>query len=68
VGSWVELSHLAPTPVGAVVTVRARLTEADHRTLVFEFSVSDGSGQIARGTHRRVVVDRDRFLEHAHQR
>ena len=68
VGSWVELSHLAPTPVGAMVIVRATLTEADDRTLVFEFSASDGSGQIARGTHRRVVVDRDRFLEHAHER
>jgi len=62
VGSWVELSHLAPTPVGERVTAHAELAEVDGRTLTFEFNVSDERQQIARGKHRRVIVDRSRFL------
>src|SRR5207248_1568418 len=29
VGTWVELSHLAPTPVGGSVTARARLVDVE---------------------------------------
>jgi fluoroacetyl-CoA thioesterase len=68
VGSHVDLSHLAPTPVGARVKATARLTDADGRKLTFEFSVRDGSGEVARGTHQRVVVDRGGFLESANKR
>ena len=68
VGSWVELSHLAPTPVGREVTARAKLTEATGRKLAFEFTVSDGSGRVATGTHRRVIVPREEFLRSAESR
>ena len=68
VGSWVELSHLAPTPVGSSVTARARLTEVTGRTLAFEFTVSDRSGEVARGSHRRVIVSRRDFVETAERR
>ena len=68
VGTRVELSHLAPTPVGAIVTARARVTEVEGRKLTFEFDVSDGSGEVARGTHRRVVVARDEFARSAEGR
>ena len=62
VGSWVELNHLAPTPVGARVTANTRLTGVEGRKLEFEFSVRDDRAEIARGTHRRVTVSRDDFL------
>jgi len=65
VGSSVELAHVAPTPVGANVTVRARLTGTAGRKLAFEFSLSDGSGEVARGTHSRVIVKREDFLRAA---
>ena len=68
VGSAVELAHLAPTPLGATITARARLTAVDGRTLSFDVSVSDGSGEVARGTHRRVIVRRDDFLQAARAR
>ena len=63
VGSRVELNHLAPTPVGARVTATARLTGVDGRKLEFELSVRDDRAEIATGSHRRVVVDRTRFLD-----
>jgi predicted thioesterase len=69
VGAAVELAHLAPTPVGATVTARARLDKVEGgRRLTFSFTVSDPAGEIASGTHVRVVVDRARFVGTAAQR
>jgi predicted thioesterase len=68
VGTWAELSHVAPTRVGAEVRGVARLTGVDRRTLVFEFAISDEAGEVARGTHRRVIVERERFLRTAEER
>lgn len=68
VGSSVELQHVAPTSVGSTVTATAGLVEVDGRRLRFTFEVTDQAGPIARGTHARVVVDRDRFLGDARSR
>ncbi|MBI4261285.1 MAG: thioesterase [Actinobacteria bacterium] len=68
VGSWVELTHLAPTPRGARVRATARLVEVEGSRLTFEFSVSDPAGEVATGRHGRVVVPRGPFLETASAR
>ena len=68
VGTSAELAHLAPTPVGSRVTAVATLEAADGSTLRFSFEVHDPAGVVARGTHTRVVVQRDRFLEGARRR
>ena len=68
VGSSVELEHMAPTLVGAVVTATASLTTVDGRRLRFTFEVADPAGPVARGSHERVVVDRDRFVAGARER
>ena len=65
VGTWVELEHVAPTPPGASVTASATLVDVDGRALEFDLEVTDPGGVVARGRHRRVVVDRTRFLERA---
>jgi fluoroacetyl-CoA thioesterase len=65
VGTRVELDHLAPTPPGATVMATATLTAVTGRTLDFELEVSDDTGVVARGRHRRAVVDRAAFLETA---
>jgi predicted thioesterase len=62
VGASVEVVHLAPTPVGAPVEARTRLERVEGgRRLTFSFTVSDPAGEVATGTHVRVVVDRGRF-------
>ena len=68
VGARVELDHLAPTPVGALLSVTVRLVAVDGRRLTFEFEASDQSGEVARGTHLRVAVEREAFLEAARTR
>lgn len=61
----VEISHLAPTPVGAKVKVEAVLETVDGRRLIFRVSVSDSRGLVAAGRFTRVIVSRDRFLDRA---
>ena len=63
VGIRMEVSHTSATPVGMSVTCRAELLEVQGRTLVFHVSAFDGKGVIGEGTHERVVVQVDRFLE-----
>jgi fluoroacetyl-CoA thioesterase len=61
VGSVVEIAHLAPTPAGAEVTVRARLTEVDGRQVWFELEAEDERETVARGRHSRGIVEWARF-------
>ena len=60
-GNVVEIVHLAPTPAGAEVTVRARLTEVDGGQVWFELEAEDERELVARGRHSRVVVEWARF-------
>lgn len=68
VGTRLDVEHLAPTPVGGRVTARAELVSVDGRTLAFTVEVADGAGEVARGTHTRMVVDRERFARGASAR
>ena len=68
VGSRVELDHLAPTPVGGRAVAVAVLEAVDGRRLTFSFEVTDGAGVVARGSHLRAIVDRERFLAAAEER
>ena len=61
VGNVVEIVHLAPTPGGSEVTVRARLTEVDGGQVWFELEAEDELELVARGRHSRVVVEWARF-------
>lgn len=61
VGTWAEVAHLAPTPVGGTVVADARLVATEGRTLTFEIAVTEGERVVARVAHRRAVVDRARF-------
>ena len=61
----VEISHLAPTPVGAKVRAEAVLEAVEGRRLIFRVSVSDERGLVAAGRFTRVIVSKKRFLEKA---
>jgi len=61
----VEISHLAPTPVGAKVKAEAVLEAVEGRRLVFRISVSDDRGLVAAGRFTRVLVSKERFIERA---
>ena len=65
VGYEVQLTHIAPTPVGGTVTADAVLESIDGRRLTFRISVTDARGLVAAGRITRVVVVRERFVERA---
>ena len=66
VGTRLELSHDAATPVGMEVRAESRLTAVDGRRLTFEITAFDEAGEIGKATHERVVVKTERFLEKAY--
>jgi len=61
VGTFLELEHLAPTPEGFTVSCRARVILVDGPVVTFQVEAHDGVESIARGIHRRRVIDVDRF-------
>ncbi len=57
VGFEVHVRHLAPTPKGKTVTIRAELLEADGRKLRFKVEAYDeDKKKVGDGTHRRAIV------------
>lgn len=65
VGTGLSVSHEAATPVGMKVWAESRLTAIDGRKLTFEVHAFDECGLIGQGTHERVIIKRQRFLEKA---
>lgn len=61
VGTLLNITHLAPTPVGMKVRCEVKLTSVDGRKLTFEAKVFDDCGLIGQGTHERFIVKADRF-------
>jgi fluoroacetyl-CoA thioesterase len=62
VGTRVEMTHTAATPVGMKVTVDIELVSIDGRTLRFKVACRDEKEPIGDGFHERTVVDNDRFM------
>lgn len=63
VGMRVQLEHISPTPVGAVVRAEANLEKVEGRRLRFQVSARDERGLVAAGKVTRVVVDVERFMD-----
>ena len=63
VGTKLNVSHDAATPVGMKVWAESELIEEDGRRLVFSVKAYDECGLIGQGEHERFVVKLDRFME-----
>ncbi len=62
VGTLVEMHHLAATPVGMQVRVRAELTMVDGRRLRFHIEAWDDVEKVGEAQHERYVIDLARFM------
>jgi fluoroacetyl-CoA thioesterase len=62
VGTKVEVTHLAATPIGMTVTAEVELIEVDGRRLRFKVACSDESEPIGEGHHERIVIDHGWFM------
>jgi predicted thioesterase len=61
VGTLVNVTHSAATPVGMRVWCESQLVEVDRRRLVFEVKAYDECGLIGEGRHERFVIDSAKF-------
>jgi fluoroacetyl-CoA thioesterase len=68
VGTRLEITHVAATPVGLRVTAGAELLRVDGRRLFFRVWADDESDRIGEGTHERIVVNVARFDERAQRK
>lgn len=62
VGTWVNIRHLAATPVGFTVEVTATVQEVSRSQVIFEVEAHDGVERIGSGQHARAPIELSRFL------
>ena len=62
-GTHVDLTHIAATPVGLIVRTEVEILKVDGRRVEFAFTAFDEREKIAEGTHERYVTSRERFRE-----
>lgn len=60
-GTHLDVTHVAATPVGMRVTATAKLVKVDGRLLDFAVSARDEVDEIGAGTHQRIVVNVEKF-------
>lgn len=68
VGVEIELEHLAPTPPGRPVVCRARVVRVEGREVSFVLEAEDEVERIARGFHKRRVINKERFAARVRQK
>lgn len=68
VGTRMEVTHDAPTPVGMRVTCETELVGIDGRKLSFEVRAYDEKGEIGKGIHERFIIDEAKFEAKAAQK
>lgn len=61
VGTLVNVTHSAATPVGMNVYCDCELIEIDRRRLVFKVTAYDERGVIGEGVHERFVINKEKF-------
>ena len=63
VGGHIAVDHLAPTPVGMNVHIKAELLNVEGRKLTFFIEAWDETEKIGQATHHRFVVNQFKFME-----
>ena len=63
VGTMLNISHIAATPVGMDVRAEAEVLEVDGITVTFQITAYDEAGKIGEGTHKRAVITSQKFLD-----
>ena len=68
VGTMLSIEHLSATPVGLEVRAEAEVTEVAGKVVTFALRAFDEAGEIGKGTHKRVIVNSQKFLDKAYQK
>lgn len=65
VGTRLEVSHVAASPIGAHIHAESTLAEIDRRMLTFEVKAYADGDLIGEGRHQRCIIYAERFMEKA---
>ena len=68
VGTALNIEHIAATPVGLEVRAEAEVTAVEGKVITFAVAAYDEVGQIGKGTHKRVIVNSQKFLDKAYDK
>ena len=60
-GTHLDVGHYAATPVGMMLRASAEVTAIEGRNVTFRVEAFDDRERVGDGTHKRVVVNVDRF-------
>lgn len=63
VGTHVDMSHAAATPVGMRVSATVELVSVEGRKLRFKVECRDEVDVIGSGFHERAIIDFDKFMQ-----
>lgn len=63
VGTNVNVSHIAATPVGMSVRIVSELIEVNGKMLTFKVKAYDEIDKIGEGTHGRAIIETKKFLQ-----
>ena len=66
VGIALNIEHISATPVGLDVRAEAEVTAVEGKVITFAVRAFDEVGEIGHGTHKRVIVNSQKFLEKAY--
>lgn len=62
VGTELHIRHLAPTPMGGMVRIRAEVVAAQNNLITFNARIWDEVELVGEVDHQRVVIEVDRFM------
>lgn len=63
VGTLLNITHIAATPVGMDVRAEAEVIEVDGNSVTFQVTAFDESGKIGEGIHKRAIITSQKFLD-----
>jgi predicted thioesterase len=61
VGTFVEIKHLALTPVGAELFLKAKVVSVNGRRVMFDVEASDRIEKVGEGRHERFIINIHKF-------
>lgn len=62
VGTHLDVSHDAATPIGMKVWAESELVAIEGRKLIFAVEAFDECGSIGKGRHERFIINKEKFM------
>lgn len=68
VGISMNVSHDMASPLGAIITIEAKMVNVDGRKIDYEVQAFQDGKSIGKGVHSRFVVDVQKFIDKTYKK